>query len=218
MTIETSSTPGATPENGSPVTGTPTASIGATPEKSNASLLEEANRRIAELEHSHKNSTEELERHRKNAKKLSEYEKADQERQQAALSDVEKANVRATEAEQQKQHYQQRLVSTQVELAAQRMGIINPALAALAIANKLDTGEDGLPTNIESALKELIKDNPYLAKAEPATPATPPATHTTPQQQQAPAIPAMNPGRANLTAPGSLPPGKLTLGDVKWSR
>lgn len=216
MTIETSSTPtGATPENGSPVTGTPTASIGATPEKSNASLLEEANRRIAELEHSHKNSTEELERHRKNAKKLSEYEKADQERQQAALSDVEKANVRATEAEQQKQHYQQRLVSTQVELAAQRMGIINPALAALAIASKLDTGEDGLPTNIDGALKELVKDNPYLVKAE--TPATPPETYTTPRQ--APAISAMNPEKAVRPAPGSLPRGQIvTPNDVQWSR
>jgi multidrug efflux pump subunit AcrA (membrane-fusion protein) len=218
MTIEqTSSIPGATPENGLPVTGTP-ASIGATPEKSNASLLEEANRRIAELEKKQSNSTEELERHRKNAKKLSEYEKAEQERQQAALSDVEKANVRATEAEQKIQHYQQQLVTTQVELAAQRMGIINPALAALAIANKLDTGEDGLPTNIETALKELIKDNPYLvAKAE--APATSPELHTTPQQQQAPAIPAMNPGRSNLTAPGTLPSGKaMKLTDVQWSR
>jgi hypothetical protein len=195
--------------------GTP-ASIGATPEKSTASLLEEANKRIADLEHSNKNATEERDRHRK---KLTTYEEQERKAQEAALSEVDKATKRATEAEQKIQHYQQQLVTTRVQLAAQQMGIIDPELAALAISNKLELGEDGLPTNIEKALSELVKAKPYLlAKAEaPATPVTPPATHTTPQQQ-APAIPAMNPGRANLTAPGTLPPSKLTLKDVPWSR
>ncbi len=214
MTIETSSTPGVTPENGSPVMGTPNASIGATPEKSTASLLEEANKRIADLEHSNKNATEERDRHRK---KLTTYEEQERKAQEAALSEVDKATKRATEAEQRIQHYQQQLVSTNVQLAAQKMGIIDPELAALAISNKLELGEDGLPTNIEKALSDLVKAKPYLlAKAEAPTPATPPATHTT--LQQAPAIPAMNPGRSNLTAPGSLAPGKVTLTDVPWSR
>ncbi len=179
--------------------------------------IEDALARIAELEHANKNATEERDRHRK---KLSTYEDAEKAAQQAALSEVEKVTKRAEEAEQRIKAYQQQLVTAQVKLAAQAKGIIDPDLAALAIAGQLELGEDGMPTNIDKTLDSLIKSKPYLAPkpaeppAEPAAPATPAQTAT---QTRPPMTPAMNPGRTNITPPGQTSgkhPSKIGWGDV----
>lgn len=198
-----------------------TTSNGATPQKSSSPSLEEALARIAELEHTNKNATEERDRHRK---KLSSYEEAERKAQEAALSEVEKANKRATDAEAKIQQYQKQLVSAQVKLAAQAMSIIDPDIAALAINDKLEYGDDGLPTNVDQALKDLIKNKPYLVVAKQEKPAEEPAPESPAQTAQRPAvatpqIPAMNPGRSTIPAPGSLPPGKIpTLSDVYQRR
>ena len=153
--------------------------------------------------------------------KLSAFEKEKQEADLAKLGDLEKAQKRADLAETQLTQYRQQLATAHVKLAAQALGIIDPDLAALAIQSDLQFGDDGLPTNVEDLLKTLLKSKPYLAppKTEPqAMPPTPAQTaqpqHTAPSQ-----LPAMNPGRANITSPTTPPPtGKPPrLTDV-WRR
>jgi hypothetical protein len=201
----TSSGAGATPLTGSPATGT--APAGATPKSTSLNTLEEALARIAELEHSHKNATEERDRQRK---KLSTYEEAEKKAQDAALSEVEKVNRRATEAEQQAQKYRQELISAQVQLAAQKRNIIDPELAALALTQTLEYGEDGMPSNLDKALDELMKNKPHLVAKPDAVPPSPAQTAS------APAIPAMNPGRSSIMkqnpTPGKIP--RLTDPDM----
>jgi hypothetical protein len=187
MADNTSSGTGVTPPTGSPETGT--TSNGAMPAKP-TTTLEEALARIAELEHSHKNATEERDRHRK---KLTSYEEAERKAQESALSEVDKANKAREQAEAQIQQYKKQLVDARVELAAKAKGIINPTIAAAAIRDQLEYGDDGMPSNLEKALDELIKGNPYLI-AQPASPAQ---THLTP------AIPAMNPGRTSIQPPAA---------------
>jgi hypothetical protein len=218
----TSSDAGATPQSDTPVMGTPTSQQGATPQPKSSVSLEEAMKRIAELEHSHQNAIEERDRHRK---KLSTYEEAERKAQEAALSEVERANKRASEAEQRIQQYQQQLVSAHVKLAAQAKGIIDPDMAALAIQHDLEYGDDGMPTNIDKALANLIKNKPYLAPklAEPAAQPEPaPASSAqtaSPSTPAAPVIPAMNPGRSTISAPGTTPQGGKPprLADI-WRR
>jgi hypothetical protein len=188
-----SSGQGATQDAGSPATGT-NASGSATQPAKPAITLEDALARIAELEHAHRNATEERDRHRK---KLSSYEEQERKAQEAALSEVEKATKRATEAEQRIKQYQQQLVTAQVKLAAQSKGIIDPDLAALAIAGQLEYGDDGLPTNVDKALDDLLKTKPFLAKAQPTS------TPAIPNPPVVPVIPAMNPGRSQLQQSGT---------------
>lgn len=189
----------------------PTTSNGATPQKSSSPLEEANDGKIAELERALKNATEERDRHRK---RLSTYEEAERKAQEAALSEVEKANKRATDAEAKIQQYQKQLVNAQVKLAAQAMSIIDPDIAALAVNDKLEYGDDGLPTNVDQALKDLIKNKPYLVVAKQEKPAEQPAPESPAQTAQRPAvatpqIPAMNPGRSSIPAPGSFPPGRI---------
>jgi len=198
-----SSTEGVTPPVDTPVTGTP-ASQSVTPEKPNTTAAsEETAARIAELERSLKNATEERDRHRK---KLSSYEDAERKAQEAQLSEIEKVTKRATESDARAEAFRQQLVATSVKLAATRLGIIDPDLAALAIQSDLEY-EDGMPTNVEKALEKLIKNKPYLAppaqQAQQSEPAEPPA------RVGAPAVPAMNPGRSTIAAPGSTQSGRI---------
>lgn len=205
--VDESVTPTSTPQ---PVKGN--APSGATPPTEPSLTLEEALKRIADLERKQQTSEGELTRHRQNAGKLAKYEKEEQERQQAALSDVEKANKRATDAEAKIQQYRAQLVTAQVKFAAQSKGIIDPDLAALAIQADLELDDDGMPTNLEKALEKLIKNKPYLvaAKTETPTASTSPAQTAVPAQVATPAIPAANPGRSTIPNPNTqraLPQG-----------
>jgi hypothetical protein len=200
-----------------PAIGTPT-SPSATLTKP-ATTLEEALARIADLERHAANKEEEAKRHGKNLtsaeKRLADYEAKERAQQEAALSEAQRSEKRALDAEQLIQRYKDDLISARVELAAHSLGIIDPGIAALAIKSTLEYGDDGLPTNVDDALKALVKSKPYLAPPKPAeqTQATPPATPAQtahPPAYQTPAIPAMNPGRSSIAAPGSLPPGHIT--------
>lgn len=223
-----------TPSDGGSATQTPPTPVtgnapgGATPPAA-ALSLEEAMKRIADLEHSHGNATEELKRHRS---KLSVYEKAEQEAEiarkaaeEAQLNELERAKKQAAELQAQhaayKQQAQERIVRYEVERQAAKLGIIDPEAAAILIlsANELEYGEDGTPTNADKLLEKLLKNKPYLAPAKPAEPPATPAQTTPPARAQTPALPAMNPGRTSIAQPGqTLPSGRPPrLADV-WRK
>lgn len=223
MTTDQNTPPssGATPAPGVPATGNTTSSVGATPEKK---AYEEALARIADLERHSKNKEEEAARHGKNLssaeKRLAEYEAKERQAQEAALSEVEKANKRSVELEQQVAQLKQELISKTVQLVAKEKGIIDSELASLAIQKSLEFGDDGMPSNVDKALDDLIKNKPYLVppkqEEKPAEQPTNPAQTAQPPALQTPAIPAMNPGRTAIAHPnqGQLPQGqKVTLND-----
>ena len=169
-------------------------------------------------------SLEEARKLRKEAQTLRQrlkgFEDAEEQAKLAALSDVEKATKRATDAEQLVKQYQERLVLAEVKMAAQAKGIIDPDLAALAIKNTLEFDKDGMPTNLEEALTALVKNKPYLVPkaAEPA-PSEPPATPATSAAvAPTPALPAMNPGRSSIQSPGAAQPGKIPSWDQVYKR
>jgi len=132
-------------------------------------------------------------------KRLKAYEDQENLAKEAALSEVDKASKRAVEAEQRVKQYQQQLVVARVEAAAQRKGIIDPELAALAVQSSLEFGDDGMPSNLDKVLTDLLKNKPYLATAP-----TPAPTNST----KPPSVPAMNPGRTAIQSPAQQP-GKI---------
>ncbi len=205
MSNEPSSDPGVTPVPDLPVTGTPTPA-GVTPQESQLSL-EAAMKRIAELEHSHKNAVEERDRHRK---KLSTYEKAEQDAKEARLSEIER--IQKQHSDLQTQHnalateLQETRVHQAVERAASKLNFVVPAemVARLIDWTEIEY-ENGRPTNVEKLLEKLTKSAPDLIKQQqPADPA-----HTPPARGNTPVIPAMNPGRSSIVAPGSIQPGRI---------
>ncbi len=212
---EENTSPGGTSATQTP----PTPAIGnasgsATPPAKPDTTLEEALKRITELENSHKNATEEVERHRK---KLTAYEKQEKEREaqvqaakDAELGELERERKQRTAAEARIQQLQQENIVEKVINAAHKKGIIDPDLAALAILqDKSLLDENGMPTDLDKALDTLIKNKPYLVPPEPAEPAPSPAQTATPPAQQTPAIPAMNPGRSSIPGPGGNTPGRI---------
>lgn len=205
--------------SGTPATGTP-ATESATPQKPTLSL-EEAMKRIADLEHTHSNAREELDRHRK---KLSVYEKTEKEAEaakkaaeEAQLSEVERVKKQYSELQSQHDTYtrqmQERVVRYEIENQARGLNIIDPdAAVRLLDWSELEFAEDGTPTNAQKLLEKLVKSKPYLApqtqtQQAVGTPQT--AQPTPPARAATPLIPAMNPGRANIAAPNTTPPGKI---------
>lgn len=153
---------------------------------------------------------EEAASYRKRAKELEAqlkpYLEAEQQKRDAELSQVEKVTKQAEAERARAEQYKQQYVSAQVQLAAQKKGIIDPEMAALAVQKSLEYDENGLPSNLDKALDELVKNKPYLVKAAEASPPASPAQ--TAQPASTPTIPAMNPGRSSIPSPaGSPPPG-----------
>jgi hypothetical protein len=208
-----------------PATG-PNATTGAMPQVA-ALTHEEALKKLADLEHSNRNASEEVERHRK---KLTAYEKAEKEREAAAqaakdaeLGEVERTKKAYTDLQAKYDteisKYRQELISAQVQVAAQAKGIIDTELAAMAIQKSLEYGDDGLPTNIDKALDNLIKSKPYLAPAKTEQGQPNPAQTANPSQQT-PAIPAFNvSGRTSIAPPDQLPKGQIVqLNQIPWKK
>jgi len=213
MSEQETASGGATPPNVQPANGNQV-STGATPKTPS---IEELQARIADLERHSTNKTEEAARHGKNLseaqKRLAEYEEKERLAQEATLSEIEKSkkaveNEKAARAqvEQQAQQLKQELISKMVQLTAKEKGIIDTELASLAIRDKLELGDDGMPTNVDKALDDLIKNKPYLAPKAPEEQSSSPAQ--TANNQQAPRTPVMNPGRASISAPHTLQPGQ----------
>src|SRR5260221_658252 len=198
-----------------------TASSGATPETKPSLSLEDAIKRLADAEHSLNNAKEENARH---SKKLSAYEKAEKEAEaakkaaeEAQLSEIERIKKQHTEAEQRIKQYQQQLVMAQVKLAAKDKNIVDPDLAALAIQDKLELDENGMPTNLDKILDDLIKNKPYLVKVDASAPPDPTPAQTA-NQRTAPATPAMNPGRSNIASPNTPAPGRIPTWSEVYKR
>jgi hypothetical protein len=141
-------------------------------------------------------------------KRLKAYEDAEQHQKDAALSDVQKATKRAEELEQKYQQERKQRIDALVQLAASKKDIIDPDLAALAITPQLEFDDQGMPTNLDQLLDNLLKNKPYLAKAAQ----TPTAS--------APQFTANNPGRTAINQPGQTPQGRRpTLFDENiWRR
>lgn len=227
----TSSGNGATP---TPEPGaTPNAPVSATPQPA-ALSLEEAMKRIAELEHTHGNAKEELERHRK---KLSAYEKAEAERAEqqkaaelAQLSEIERVKKEHAEIQAKHEAAIRELQETKIQHAVIReatgLSFIHPEIASRLLDwSELEYDEQGNPQNTSKLLEKLVKSMPELVRATQAPTAQPesnnqPSAPTRPNgglrpAPYAPAVPAMNPGRSNIPTPGVNPPGQpVRLSDV----
>lgn len=233
MDETTTTSPGvsATQQPSGPATGTQ-ATSGATPEKA-ALTLEEALKKLSDLEHSNKNASEEVERHRK---KLTAYEKKEQEAEaakraaeEAQLSEIERTKKQFQDVQSQfdayKQKTQDRIVRYEIENRAAKLGIIDPeAASALLPRGSLEYDDDGTPTNAEKLLKELIKNKPYLAPAkqeqaqEQAQQQTTPAQTAHLQSSRPPIVPAMNPGRGQIAPPSQFPQGKPVRLSEVWQK
>jgi hypothetical protein len=223
--INPSVVPGVTPV-ATPPTVTVKAPAGVTPAVASLSL-EEATKRIADLEHSNSNAKEELERHRKRVsafeKQEKEAEAAKKAAEEAQLSEIERVKKQHADIQAQHEATLKELKETKVQhavaLEASAQGFIRPAIVSKLLDwSHIDYDESGNPTNISAMLELLKKNMPELvAQSAPSTPAAQPASKFRPQPAT-PEIPAMNPGRANISQPGALPPGKIPrLSDV-WRK
>lgn len=94
--------------------------------------------------------------------KLKQIEDAQAAADLAKLGDLEKAQKQLAAAEAANAAYKQRVATYAVQLEAQKLGIVDPELAALAIAGQLEFDENGSPKNADKLLKELILAKPYL--------------------------------------------------------
>ncbi len=173
-----------------PPTPTPQAGAGKTPE--------DYERMLADLRHENAG-------HRTKLKKFEEDEAL---RAQAQMSELEKAQKQAADAQEQLENTASRLYRMAVreevdELAGKFNFVLSPKkLATMLLADEDDNPiefEDGRPTNIEKLLEKLAKAEPDLVKPAQA------------QQQQpgTPQLPAMNPGRSSIVQPGQQQPGRI---------
>jgi hypothetical protein len=121
---------------------------------------------------------------------LKAFQDAEEQKKLAALSDVEKATKRADDLQQKYEAAQKQIVTSHIQLVAQKTGVRNPELVAGAIGHLLEYDKDtGMPTNLEKVLEDLKKSDAYLfVTAEPATP----------NQPRTPQFTANNPGRQNI--------------------
>lgn len=110
----------------------------------------------------------------------------------ARQTELERAQTTLAEREKQIQLYKDQLVQERVKSAAMSKGIIDPELAALALKDKLEFDDEGMPTNLDKALDDLLKAKPYLAQAQ--------------QQRQASSGGATNPGRQQAASGGAMTP------------
>lgn len=118
---------------------------------------------------------------REQAKILAEYQRKEQEAEQAKLSEQERLQQQLSQAkaelELERQQTRDRMNAYEVQLQANRLGIVDPdAAVKLLDWSSLDYDEDGRPADIEAALTQLLADKPYLAKTQ--TPAPKPAATT----------------------------------------
>jgi chromosome segregation ATPase len=111
--------------------------------------------------------------------RLEELEKADQDRQKAALSETDRLKSELAEAQKAASvaegRAQSERVRSAIEAVAAQLDFHKPHDAYLHIdLSQLEFDAQGNPKNVEDALKELVKVSPYLVK-EPGKAAVRPA-------------------------------------------
>ena len=143
------------------------------------------------------------------------YQDAEQASKDAQLSEVERISKQYAELQEQHEAlaaelYQARVFQEVSRLASKFNFMITADTLArmLLLDDDAIEFEDGKPTNIEKLLEQLAKKEPDLVRQAEQ------------QQQRAPAIPGMNPGRNTITQPGQRTPGRIPrLDDPNlWSR
>lgn len=87
----------------------------------------------------------------------------------AKLSETEKREKQLqdlqVQAETWKRERRELLAKSAVISQSQKLGIVDPDAAYTLLANSLQYDENGAPSNVETALKDLIKAKPYLLGA-----------------------------------------------------
>ena len=205
MTQTPSDGASATQAPSTPATGN--AAPGATPTKP-ATTLEEALAKIAELERHASNKAEEAARHGKSLsaaeKELARYKEAEEAVKAAQMSELEKVQKQAADAQEQLESlaaelYEARVFQEVTKLASKFNFLIGSDTLARMLLLDEDAieFEDGKPQNVEKLLEKLAKAEPDLVK--------PQATQQQQQQMGAPNVPAMNPGRSSITPGGNVP-------------
>ncbi len=205
----------ATPQAGDPGASTPTPGGSPTPTPEPQAgdgdiqiSLEEARKLRSEAANLRKREKEVL-------AQLKVYQDAEQQAKDAQLPEIERLKKVAADLQEQNETIAAKLLESNVRQdVADKAGKFHFAVSAKTLANLLlhdfeaiefddATGE---PTNIEKLLDKLAKSEPDLVKKEQ-------------QQQGAPALPGMNPGRSSIQPPGGRIPGKIpTLDDIEWKR
>lgn len=144
-------------------------------------------------------------------KRIAEYEAAQKAADDAKLSEVERASKRAADAERQladrTRAFQERIISSDIQLNAAKLGIIDPdAAAKLLDWSGLEYDEDGLPTNAAALLEQLLVSKPYLRGAS-ANAGAPVAQQLAQASQQTPAQAQIAPtNAARTTGPVGITP------------
>jgi hypothetical protein len=119
-------------------------------------------------------SVEDLERDlaetRKEAKgyrlQLREYQKSEEERRQASLSESEKIAERAAEAEKRLAAYQDRLLKSEIKMTAQAAQFAKPEMAFKFIdADAIEYDDNGDPTNLGDLFAALKESEGWLFNA-----------------------------------------------------
>lgn len=112
--------------------------------------------------------------------KLSDFEKAEEDRKKAAMTEIERAQAetaealkKAQEAEEARSKTQdtvnQRLIRAELRLMAKELGVRTEALDdvfVLADRSAVTIGDDGEVVGAKEAVEALIKAKPYLAEAK----------------------------------------------------
>jgi len=149
-------------------------------------------------------------------KRLKAYEDAEQAKKDAQLSEVERMNKQYADLKEQHETLAAELLEARVyqDVArhAAKLNFILPAdMLAKLLLNDLDAieFEDGKPKNIETLLQNLAKSTPEIVKT---------AQQDQQQQQRAPAVPAMNPGRSSIASPGQNQPGRIPSWNEVYKR
>lgn len=102
--------------------------------------------------------------------RLKAFEKAEQDRKDADLSDLQKAQTRIAELEQEREAWTLQQQESRLRMAslsaAQKLGFREPDLAfRLLDQGAVQYAEDGTPRNVEQLLTALAKASPYLVTA-----------------------------------------------------
>lgn len=111
-------------------------------------------------------------------KRLRELEQRVQQYEEEKLSETERLQKRLAEAEREitrlQQERQERLLKYEVQLAAGKLGIIDPDAAyRLLDLNLVEFDDDGEPQNIEKLLRDLVAEKPYLVAGSGVSPTNP---------------------------------------------
>lgn len=139
-------------------------------ESSETLTAEQALAELAATRLALKKANAEAAANRVKAKKLEDQEAA---RAAAEMSDLEKAQKAAADAQATLERYQQQAQADKirhaVEMAASKLNFHDPADAhALADLTTIAVGDDGKVSGAEEALKALAKAKPHLVKSEQA--------------------------------------------------